>query len=664
MPKPSLSSQLNAAIEAMLAGRRDESRLVGSPESPDAVRFYCPAASTGLLAGRESGSVSDRLKALVAIAEDLRRMPQYGFYVNLKTALERRALMSTAQTAPHRGKVRPVPEGYHTVAPYLAVKGGVEAIEFYKRAFGATEVMRLRMPDGKLGHAEIQIGKSRVMLSDEFPEYGAAGPGSLGGSPVDIHLYVEDADAWFSRAVAAGAKAVLPLADMDYGERHGRLEDPFGHHWGISTPLNEERVTQVRETFYIATPYLIAADGAEAIDFYKEVFDAKELMRLADPDGRIAHAELKIGDSVIMLSSEAPQFGRRGPEAFGGTPVKIHLYINDVDAVTNRAIAAGARVVRPVEDQFYGDRAGQLRDPFGHVWIVSTHIEDLTPEEIERRTAAYVNRTEETARTEQEPAATPWRRKGFTSVTPYLAVHKAAELIDFLKQVFDATETFRQPGSSGIMHAELRIGNSMVMLGGSPDMPYPETPAALHCFVDDVDTVYRRALAAGASSLHEPTDQEYGERGGSVKDAFGNHWYLATPLAGQSTPEGLRSVTPYLHPRSASRVIEFLKQAFSAEEIARYADEAGVIHHAKVRIGDAMIEMGEAHGPYQPMPSAIYLYVPDVDATHRRAVEAGATVVRPPADQPYGERMSWVTDPFGIHWYISSHLTTARVDQE
>jgi PhnB protein len=198
------------------------------------------------------------------------------------------------------------------------------------------------------------------------------------------------------------------------------------------------------------------------------------------------------------------------------------------------------------------------------------------------------------------------------------------------------------------------------MVGGYSEMPYPETPAALHCFVDDVDSAYRRAVAAGATSLHEPADQDYGERGASVKDAFGNHWYLATPLAGRSIPEGLRSITPYLHPRSAAQVIDFLQRAFAAEEVARYADEAGVIQHAKVKIGDAMIEMGEAHGPYQPMPSAIYLSVPDVDAVHQRAVEAGAKVVRAPADQPYGERMSWVTDPFGMHWYISSHLKEAH----
>lgn len=131
--------------------------------------------------------------------------------------------------------VNPVPEGYHTVTPYLAVNDGNAALEFYKKAFGATELYRMPGPDGKVGHAEIQIGDSRMMLADEYPEMGFRGPSSLGGSPVMMHLYVEDCDAWFERAVAAGAKVVRPLADQFYGDRGGGLEDPFGHSWFIST---------------------------------------------------------------------------------------------------------------------------------------------------------------------------------------------------------------------------------------------------------------------------------------------------------------------------------------------------------------------------------------------------------------------------------------------
>ena len=386
-------------------------------------------------------------------------------------------------------------------------------------------------------------------------------------------------------------------------------------------------------------------------------------MRFVNPDGGVAHAELSIGDSGLMIQSESEEYGRRGPLALGGTPVKMHLYVEDVDALAAQAVAAGAKVLRPVEDQFYGDRAGQLEDPFGHSWIVTSHIEDVTLEEMERRVSAFVQESEPKPATERELASAAAtkeeskRTSDFTAVTPYLAVHRAVELLAFLKTVFGATQTFLQPDDTGgIMHAEVRIGNSMLMLGGSPRMTYPETPAALHTYVDEVDAVYRRALEAGGASIHEPTDMDYGERGASVEDPFGNHWYLATPLAGRAIPEGLRTVTPTLHPRGAAGMIDFMKQAFGAEELARYADAAGAIRHASVRIGDAVIELGEAHGPYQPMPSALYLSVQDADGTHARAVAAGAAVVRAPGDEPYGVRMSWVTDPFGVHWYITTPL--------
>ena len=131
--------------------------------------------------------------------------------------------------------VKPIPDGYHSVTPYLCVNGAAQAIEFYKKAFLATERMRIAQPDGRVGHAELQVGDSVIMLSDEFPEMGARSPQSLGGSPVSIHLYVEDADAIFSQAIAAGAKVKRPIADQFYGDRLGGVEDPFGHTWWIST---------------------------------------------------------------------------------------------------------------------------------------------------------------------------------------------------------------------------------------------------------------------------------------------------------------------------------------------------------------------------------------------------------------------------------------------
>lgn len=132
-------------------------------------------------------------------------------------------------------RIQPVPEGFHTLTPHLTVKGASQAIEFYKKAFGAEEITRVPGPDGKsLMHARIKIGDSPLMLNDEFPEMGGLGPLSLGGTPVTVHIYVEDVDTVFNQAVAAGAKVRMPLADMFWGDRYGVLTDPFGHNWSLA----------------------------------------------------------------------------------------------------------------------------------------------------------------------------------------------------------------------------------------------------------------------------------------------------------------------------------------------------------------------------------------------------------------------------------------------
>ncbi|HEX5010858.1 MAG TPA: VOC family protein [Planctomycetota bacterium] len=135
--------------------------------------------------------------------------------------------------------VKPIPEGYHTLTPYLIVDGAARAIDFYKRAFGATETMRMPAPGGRIGHAELRIGDSAIMLADEHPEMGAQGPRHYNGSPVSLLLYVTDVDATVKRAVDAGAKIKRPVADQFYGDRTGGLEDPFGHHWWIATHIED-----------------------------------------------------------------------------------------------------------------------------------------------------------------------------------------------------------------------------------------------------------------------------------------------------------------------------------------------------------------------------------------------------------------------------------------
>jgi PhnB protein len=144
----------------------------------------------------------------------------------------------------------------------------------------------------------------------------------------------------------------------------------------------------IPEGYHSVTPYLYLGDAARAIEFYKEVFGATEIMRMDAPGGKIGHAEIKIGDSFIMLSDECPEMDARSPQSVGGTPVGLLLYVEDVDAVVERAVATGAKLLEPLEDKFYGDRMGKVVDPFGHIWAIATHKEDVSPEEMEKRVAA------------------------------------------------------------------------------------------------------------------------------------------------------------------------------------------------------------------------------------------------------------------------------------
>jgi PhnB protein len=148
-------------------------------------------------------------------------------------------------------------------------------------------------------------------------------------------------------------------------------------------------VKPIPEGYHSLTAYLVIDNAAKAIEFYQNVFGAKEIMRMPSPNNKIGHAELRIGDSVIMLADEHPDMGFRGPTSIGGSPVSLLLYCPNVDAVVDKAVSLGAKILRPVQDQFYGDRMGTLQDPFGHIWNVATHVEDVPPEELEKRAAAH-----------------------------------------------------------------------------------------------------------------------------------------------------------------------------------------------------------------------------------------------------------------------------------
>jgi PhnB protein len=149
-----------------------------------------------------------------------------------------------------------------------------------------------------------------------------------------------------------------------------------------------DKVKPIPDGYNGVTPYLIVDGAAQAIEFYKRAFGAVETFRMDGPQGKVGHAELKIGDSHVMLADEHPEMNARGPKTVGGSPISLVLYVEDVDAVVNRAVEAGAKLTRPVANQFYGDRTGGVEDPFGHAWYVATHVEDVSSEEMKKRAAA------------------------------------------------------------------------------------------------------------------------------------------------------------------------------------------------------------------------------------------------------------------------------------
>jgi len=409
-----------------------------------------------------------------------------------------------------------------------------------------------------------------------------------------------------------------------------------------------------------ASPRMTFKDVARAIEFYTGAFGARETFRF-EVGGHIGHAEIAIGDSILHLSEEWPEGGRFSAETLGNSPVWMSLRVGDVDAFAQHAIDAGMKVKRPIQDQFYGHRVVLLTDPFGYNWNVYTVKEEMSVEEMRRRMKGMTTGPEGGKLPGAGPAETGVNPipRGFRTLQPYLVAANGIALLDFAKQVFNAEEVGRYIGEVGGVHGEVRIGDTMFMIGGGiPGRAFEGKlkTNALHVYVEDTDAVYAKALAAGATSLGAPQDHEYGERGAGVKDAAGNYWYIATHKGESYIPKGLHNVNSYMHPLRSEAVIRFLEQAFGGQEIAKYASPDGVVHHAQVRVGDSVVEMGDANGPYQPMESMFYLYVPDTDAVYRRALAAGAKMLQEPKDQPYGDRNAAVTDAFGNTWYIATHV--------
>ncbi len=441
------------------------------------------------------------------------------------------------------------------------------------------------------------------------------------------------------------------LRNLPNASFKARLKSELGGRKRMSTVA--EPVAGVHAT---AAPRLAFKNAAKAIEFYKNALGAKETFRF-EAGGHIAQAEMAIGNSMFMLCEEWPEGGRFSAETLGHSPISMSIQVDDVDAFAEHAAEAGMKVVRAAKDQFYGHRDVLLADPFGYSWSVYTVTEEMSVEEMHRRMQGLTTGPEGGQMPKARKGVNPVR-PGFRMVTPYLVAENGLAQLDFAKQAFGAEEMMRAVMPTGV-HGEVRIGDSVLMMGGGiPGKKFPGTlqPNALHVYVEDADAVYKKALAAGAISVDEPRDQEYGERSATVKDPAGNFWYIAQHQGEGLVPKGLHNVNPYLHPRRAEPLISFLKRAFGAEEVAKYASPDGVVHHAVIRVGDAVLEMGEAHGKYETMPAMFYLYVPNMDAVYRQALAAGATSFQEPTDQPYGDRNAGVKDAFGNKWYIATHV--------
>ena len=242
-------------------------------------------------------------------------------------------------------------------------------------------------------------------------------------------------------------------------------------------------------------------------------------------------------------------------------------------------------------------------------------------------------------------------REGFRTLTPYFLPPNEGYL-DFLKNVFGAVETERTETGPGRFHAEMRIGNSMVMLGVGAEQ---QMLVLLQIWVPNVDDVYNRAIAAGSRSLLAVTEG-YGERFGVVEDPGTNQWIISTHLDDGTFSRPPQTLMMFFHPRGAARFIDFIKRAFNGTEVLRGDSPDGRVNYAQIRIGDSVIALNDADERWHPTQSMVYLYVPDVDALYAQALRAGAKSVTEPKDQLYGDRSAGVQDEWGNTWYIATPL--------
>ncbi|HET9129340.1 MAG TPA: VOC family protein, partial [Terriglobia bacterium] len=289
---------------------------------------------------------------------------------------------------------------------------------------------------------------------------------------------------------------------------------------------------------------------------------------------------------------------------------------------------------------------------FADLLAIARDLSSMPRPDFKARLRSALERT--TSMTMKMATKTVQFREGFRTVTPYIFIPEAEGLIAFVQNVFAGIETGRSAHESGEIHSEVRIGDSMLMIGGGPSYKGPRKTVLLRVLVPNCDEVYQKALEAGAVSTLAITEN-YGERFGCVRDRFDNQWIISTQI-GPAYSEGLEhSLTLFIKVRGAARYIDFVKQAFGAEVVLRADGPEGQVRHSIIRMGDSIVAISDAQ---EDAPSLLqgYLYVPDVDAWYARAVRAGAKSSLPPTDHAYGDRGAAVMDEWGNSWYMATPL--------
>ncbi len=338
MPKRSLIEQLEGAVKALLA--RPEGRLVGAREDFD------PSVA-----------------ALLGIARDLRDLPREDFKVRLRANLERSSHMENAAkqaiSSAASKQAGTMPSGYHTIAPYIIVPRADEFIDFLTAAFGGTERFRVpRRPGSELiMHAEVMIGNSIIELADANEQIPAA--------PIAIHLYFDDADAFYARAIEAGATSIYEVGDHVSGDRQGAVRDPFGNVWYVSM---KQGWTPGPEGVPSVQPYLHLHDSEKMIPFLENAFGAVVTGSVPiSPEGHVLHATIQIGDNTLELDEAHGEFQPM--------PCHLHLHVDDADALYARALRAGATSIDAPSNKPYG-RSGGVKDAFGNSWYMTSPLQE------------------------------------------------------------------------------------------------------------------------------------------------------------------------------------------------------------------------------------------------------------------------------------------------